>query len=475
METIELGKKYDVALSFAGEDRDYVEAVAIALRNNGLRVFYDKFEEADLIGRNLVDHLSDVYQRRARLCILFVSKAYASKPFPRLERQSAQATALLRDEPYIIPVRLDNADVPGLLSTIAYVSGKTPQALAQLITAKLIMSEPKGQVFSTISGLRDGVLVRFISLIEPDMETCHNTLNTFRHWAEENLGTIPIELRIPPPIQKQIESARSFEHTDLWKSPQIGVDARRQYSEFYNNRLPLFISKTADGVQTLVRYYGFDRSDRLLLAIRRFLMTRMTILCRLLLSYRLIGMRSPEWEPMFAHFANVWSDWVMHGLPYACFLDNDERFLWIDIDGRDTSNSIIWPHAGFRLYAPSEFLISNDRHEALTAEQFDRFFATQLLDAELQDIQGQPLLYFSQYPDRLKLTIRGEWAIDTVHFDQHGTSNFGGKPLYETVRKLRDHVLAGVGHKPLTDFERFIALRRIARLFRNSDQFEALL
>lgn len=35
---------YDVCLSFAGEDRAYVEKVAAYLINQGVQVFYDKYE-----------------------------------------------------------------------------------------------------------------------------------------------------------------------------------------------------------------------------------------------------------------------------------------------------------------------------------------------------------------------------------------------------------------------------------------------
>lgn len=37
-----------IALSFAGEDREYVDQVANLLRDSGVKVFYDKFEEANL-------------------------------------------------------------------------------------------------------------------------------------------------------------------------------------------------------------------------------------------------------------------------------------------------------------------------------------------------------------------------------------------------------------------------------------------
>jgi len=51
-------QKYHVALSFAGEDRAYVERVATQLVSEGVTVFYDKFEEATLWGKNLYSHLA---------------------------------------------------------------------------------------------------------------------------------------------------------------------------------------------------------------------------------------------------------------------------------------------------------------------------------------------------------------------------------------------------------------------------------
>lgn len=39
---------YDVALSFAGEQRVYVQKVAAALRRRGIRPFYDDYEKATL-------------------------------------------------------------------------------------------------------------------------------------------------------------------------------------------------------------------------------------------------------------------------------------------------------------------------------------------------------------------------------------------------------------------------------------------
>jgi hypothetical protein len=53
-------KEYDIVISFAGEDRQVAEEIAVELKNNGIRVFYDNFEKADLWGKDLYEHLIDV-------------------------------------------------------------------------------------------------------------------------------------------------------------------------------------------------------------------------------------------------------------------------------------------------------------------------------------------------------------------------------------------------------------------------------
>lgn len=44
------GQDYEVCLSFAGEDRAYVERVAAALGRAQVRVFYDAYEKVELWG-----------------------------------------------------------------------------------------------------------------------------------------------------------------------------------------------------------------------------------------------------------------------------------------------------------------------------------------------------------------------------------------------------------------------------------------
>jgi hypothetical protein len=131
--------RYDVALSFAGEDRAYVEQVASALRGVGVKVFYDGYEQADLWGKDLFVHLQDVYQRQARYTVIFVSKHYASKNWTKFEQQSAQARAVAENREYILPARFDSTVLPGLPEGRAYVSlvDMSPEQLASLIVTKV--------------------------------------------------------------------------------------------------------------------------------------------------------------------------------------------------------------------------------------------------------------------------------------------------------------------------------------------------
>jgi hypothetical protein len=100
-------KKYHVALSFAGEDRAYVEKVATQLVAEGVTVFYDRFEEATLWGKNLYTHLNDVYENKALFTVMFISEHYKNKVWTNHERESAQARAFENNKEYILPAFFD--------------------------------------------------------------------------------------------------------------------------------------------------------------------------------------------------------------------------------------------------------------------------------------------------------------------------------------------------------------------------------
>lgn len=131
--------EYDVCLSFAGEQREYVQEVAAALRENGVRVFYDDYEKVALWGKDLYEHLDYIYGRAARYCVLFASSNYADKVWTNHERKSAQARAISENQEYVLPVRFDETEIPGLRPTVGFVEASSlrPKELAGLVREKL--------------------------------------------------------------------------------------------------------------------------------------------------------------------------------------------------------------------------------------------------------------------------------------------------------------------------------------------------
>lgn len=139
------GYKYDAVLSFAGEDRNFVEKIAEGHKSRGIKIFYDKYNEVNLWGKDLYTHLDDIYQNKAEYCIIFISKWYANKNWTNHERISAQARAFVESEEYILPIRLDNTQIPGIRPTIGYIDGNkyTPKELVNIIAQKINRQEVK--------------------------------------------------------------------------------------------------------------------------------------------------------------------------------------------------------------------------------------------------------------------------------------------------------------------------------------------
>jgi len=140
---------YDVALSFAGEDRAYVEQVAFFLLEDEVKVFYDRFEEINLWGKNLYEYLSSIYKDKASYTVMFISKHYSQKLWTNHERENAQARAFKENREYILPARFDKTEVPGILDTTGYIdlNQYSPKDFAKLVTKK-VKSEQAIQIMN---------------------------------------------------------------------------------------------------------------------------------------------------------------------------------------------------------------------------------------------------------------------------------------------------------------------------------------
>lgn len=143
--------EYDVALSFAGEDRVFVEECAEILRSLNINVFYDNYEKSVLLGKNLYSYLADIYQNRARFAVVFISKYYKEKRWTKHELEYITARKFLQDDEYLLPIKMDETNLDEIPLTTGYLNGDTPLTVAIIIAKKV---NPEVDIELMLSKLR---------------------------------------------------------------------------------------------------------------------------------------------------------------------------------------------------------------------------------------------------------------------------------------------------------------------------------
>ena len=121
--TDHLPSNYDVAISVAGPDKQYARELAELVQAAGYPVFYYEFSPEYLWGKDLAITFNEIFRKRSRFCVIFVSKDYCDRVWTIHELKSALARAVEeKGNEYILPVRIDDVELDGLLPTIAYLN-----------------------------------------------------------------------------------------------------------------------------------------------------------------------------------------------------------------------------------------------------------------------------------------------------------------------------------------------------------------
>ncbi len=131
--------EFDVSISFAGEDRLFARRLARMLTDLRARIFFDEYFRHELLGKDLYAYLHEVYSRRARYCVALISESYVRKIWTNHELRGAQERSLKQGYmEYLLPIRLDESEAPGLMSTIGYLDGrKGTRHVAETVAVKL--------------------------------------------------------------------------------------------------------------------------------------------------------------------------------------------------------------------------------------------------------------------------------------------------------------------------------------------------
>lgn len=133
-------KKYDVALSFAEENRATVDRVARILKDQGIKIFYDDDERTKTWGKELKGYLDKVYRVEAKYCVVFVSAEYERKRWTQFEIGRAQARSYFQNnKAYVLPYILDDSEYRTQFFDVGCLTYIThdEQKLAKAIKEKL--------------------------------------------------------------------------------------------------------------------------------------------------------------------------------------------------------------------------------------------------------------------------------------------------------------------------------------------------
>ena len=130
---------YDVAFTFAGEDRDVVEKIK-EIVSNEFSVFYDNDNQAELVGKDLYRYLRDLYAHNAKYVACFLSEHYYKKTWTGLEFSAIRERLMntFFDSDFLIPILLDDTplirDIP---SFIGFYKHTDIAKTADLIKSKI--------------------------------------------------------------------------------------------------------------------------------------------------------------------------------------------------------------------------------------------------------------------------------------------------------------------------------------------------
>lgn len=107
--------EFDVAISFAGENREVARVISDELQSLDCSVFFDELYEANYLGGAWRKQFEDIFKNRSRVVICILDRNHADKIWPTFERECFSPR--VADEA-VIPVFLDDTKFPGISQDI---------------------------------------------------------------------------------------------------------------------------------------------------------------------------------------------------------------------------------------------------------------------------------------------------------------------------------------------------------------------
>lgn len=116
--------KFDVGISYASEEEEYVSRVIKLLKElYNLEVFYAPEEQRKMLGEDLLVYLNRVYKNECRYVAVFISEHYLIKEYTRQEAAIIKLRQKSENYRFVIPIVFGSARLEWLSKDIDYLSG----------------------------------------------------------------------------------------------------------------------------------------------------------------------------------------------------------------------------------------------------------------------------------------------------------------------------------------------------------------
>lgn len=114
---------YDVAISYASEQEQYVRRVAKLLEMEKLKVFYAPNREEEFLGKDMITEFYEIYRYKSLFVACFVSEEYLKKDITVHEARTALLRTKEEKHNCLIPVYFGGARLNGLDPDIHFLDG----------------------------------------------------------------------------------------------------------------------------------------------------------------------------------------------------------------------------------------------------------------------------------------------------------------------------------------------------------------
>lgn len=131
--------KYDVALSFSSEKEAEVEKIADYLEAAGLRVYFYKKLQGELISQDLDKKTYQIYHEQSEVKVLFISRFYGEHEYSQLEKRLCVDSTKNEKECLII-VNYLGKEIEKEFGKVIYIDGNDNKVdqIAMLIQQRVL-------------------------------------------------------------------------------------------------------------------------------------------------------------------------------------------------------------------------------------------------------------------------------------------------------------------------------------------------